>query len=163
MERSFPCLTDSVDERGRCRGERGLDGGEEFACGSGGELNRDPCGRSAGGVSEVNVDGVFGSGLAGVGGFFDSLGFHPGKPMAIVAGTSEAGAGVLLALGLFTPLASAAVIGTLVVAGSVHWAAGLWPRTAATSCRWSMSRLPCWRLSLVVGVPLPPTPLRRPS
>jgi putative oxidoreductase len=67
-----------------------------------------------------------GPGLAGAGGFFHSLGFRPGKPMAIVAGASEAGAGVLLALGLLTPLASAAVIGTLVVAGSVHWASGLW-------------------------------------
>ena len=71
--------------------------------------------------------GLFGGpGLTGAGGFFDSLGFRPGKPMAIVAGTSEAGAGLLLALGLLTPLASAAVIGTLVVAGSVHWQAGLW-------------------------------------
>jgi len=71
--------------------------------------------------------GLFGGpGLAGAGGFFHSLGFRPGKPMAIVAGASEAGTGVLLVLGLLTPLASAAVIGTLVVAGSVHWAAGLW-------------------------------------
>ena len=71
--------------------------------------------------------GLFGGpGLAGAGGFFHSLGFRPGKPMAIVAGASEAGAGVLLALGLLTPLASAAVIGTLVVAGSVHWESGLW-------------------------------------
>jgi putative oxidoreductase len=70
--------------------------------------------------------GLFGGpGLDGAGGFFHSLGFRPGKPMAI-AGASEAGAGVLLVLGLLTPLASAAVIGTLVVAGSVHWAAGLW-------------------------------------
>jgi putative oxidoreductase len=71
--------------------------------------------------------GLFGGpGLAGAGGFFHSLGFRPGKPMAIIAGAFEAGAGVLLALGLLTPLASAAVIGTLVVAGSVHWAAGPW-------------------------------------
>lgn len=71
--------------------------------------------------------GFFGGpGLAGAGGFFHSLGFRPGRTMAIVAGVSEAGAGLLLALGLFTPLASAAIIGTLVVAGSVHWAKGLW-------------------------------------
>jgi putative oxidoreductase len=71
--------------------------------------------------------GLFGGpGLDGAGGFFHSLGFRPGRPMAIVAGASEAGAGALLALGLLTPLASTAVIGTLVVAGSVHWAAGLW-------------------------------------
>jgi putative oxidoreductase len=71
--------------------------------------------------------GFFGGpGLAGTAGFFDSLGFRPGKAMATVAGASEAGAGLLLALGLLTPLASAAIIGTLVVAGSVHWAKGLW-------------------------------------
>lgn len=71
--------------------------------------------------------GLFGGpGLDGAGGLFHSLGFRPGNPMAIVAGASEAGAGVLLVLGLLTPLASAAVIGTLVVAGSVHWAGGLW-------------------------------------
>lgn len=67
-----------------------------------------------------------GPGLDGTAGFFQSIGFRPGKPMAIVAGVSETAAGVLLALGLLTPLASAAVIGTLVVASSVHWAAGLW-------------------------------------
>ena len=50
--------------------------------------------------------------------------------MAVVAGASEAGAGVLLVLGLLTPLASADVIGTLVVAGSVHWAAGLWAQNS---------------------------------
>ncbi len=75
--------------------------------------------------------GLFGGpGLDGAGGFFHSLGFRPGKPMAIVAGASEAGAGALLVLGLLTPLASAAVIGTLVVAGSVHWAGGLWAQNS---------------------------------
>jgi putative oxidoreductase len=74
--------------------------------------------------------GLFGGpGIAGAGGFFHSIGFRPGKPMAIVAGASEAAAGVLLVLGLLTPLASAAVIGTLVVAGSVHWSAGVWAQS----------------------------------
>jgi putative oxidoreductase len=71
--------------------------------------------------------GLFGGpGLDGTGGFFHSLGFRPGKLMAGVAGASEAVGGALLVLGLLTPLASAAVVGTLVVAGSVHWAAGVW-------------------------------------
>ena len=71
--------------------------------------------------------GLFGGhGIAGTGGWFHSVGFRPGRTMALVAGTSEAGAGLLLALGLLTPIASAAVIGTLVVAASVHLAAGLW-------------------------------------
>jgi putative oxidoreductase len=46
--------------------------------------------------------------------------------MAVVAGVSEVTAGTLLVLGLLTPLASAIVIGTLVTAGSIHWAAGIW-------------------------------------
>jgi putative oxidoreductase len=71
--------------------------------------------------------GLFGGhGLDGTGGFFHSVGFRPGRPMAYVAGASEAGAGLLLALGLLTPLAAAAVVGTLFVASSVHWKAGLW-------------------------------------
>ncbi len=67
-----------------------------------------------------------GHGLEGTGGFFASIGFRPGKPMALVAGVTELGAGALLVLGLFTPAAAAAVIGTLLVAGSVHADKGLW-------------------------------------
>ncbi|MGH9139073.1 MAG: DoxX family protein [Acidimicrobiales bacterium] len=68
-----------------------------------------------------------GYGLAGTGGFFDSLGLRPGKPMAITAGVAEAGGGALLAVGLFTPLGAAAVVGTMLVAAvSVHGAHGLW-------------------------------------
>lgn len=67
-----------------------------------------------------------GHGLAGTAGFFSSVGFRPGKAMALVAGVSEFGAGLLLAFGLLTPLAAAAVVGTLVVASSLHWAQGLW-------------------------------------
>src|SRR5438132_4998329 len=67
-----------------------------------------------------------GYGLAGTGGFFHSLGFRPGKPMAAAAGLSEAGGGLLLALGLLSPLAGAAIVGTLLVAASVHQDKGLW-------------------------------------
>jgi putative oxidoreductase len=67
-----------------------------------------------------------GPGISGAGKYFDSIGFRPGKPMAVIAGSSEAGAGILLILGVLTPFAAAAIIGTLMVAGSVHWAAGLW-------------------------------------
>ena len=46
--------------------------------------------------------------------------------MAAVAGVSEAGGGLLLALGLLTPLAGAAIAGTLLVARSVHFDKGVW-------------------------------------
>lgn len=61
-----------------------------------------------------------GYGLDGVGGWFHSLGFRPGKPMAVLAGLGEAGGGLLLVLGLLTPLGAAAVVGTLLVAASTH-------------------------------------------
>jgi putative oxidoreductase len=67
-----------------------------------------------------------GHGVAGTGGWFDSVGFRPGKAMAVVAGLGEAVGGALLALGLLTPLAAAIVIGTLLVAASTHVAGGLW-------------------------------------
>jgi len=67
-----------------------------------------------------------GHGLAGTGGFFHSVGFRPGRRMAFAAGLTELGGGLLLALGLLTPLAAAAVIGTMAVAASVHVSKGLW-------------------------------------
>ena len=66
--------------------------------------------------------GAFGGhGLAGTGAFFESLGFKPGRIMATIAGASELGAGVLLVLGLLTPLAGAAVIGTAVGLMAGYW------------------------------------------
>lgn len=62
-----------------------------------------------------------GPGLAGTGGFFESLGFRPGKLFATVSGLGEAGGGLALALGLLTPFAAAVIIGSMLVAiASVH-------------------------------------------
>jgi putative oxidoreductase len=61
-----------------------------------------------------------GGGIDGTAAAFDNLGFSPGRTNAIAAGLGEAGGGALLALGLATPSAAAAVVGTMVVAGSVH-------------------------------------------
>ena len=59
--------------------------------------------------------------LAGTGGFFEKLGFRPGKVHAFLAGAGEAGGGLLLALGLLTPLGATAVIVVMLVASvSVH-------------------------------------------
>lgn len=57
-----------------------------------------------------------GGGLAGTGGWLESIGFRPGRRQAMLAGGAEFGGGLLLALGLFTPLAAAAVIGVMAVA-----------------------------------------------
>lgn len=61
-----------------------------------------------------------GHGLAGTGAFFESVGFRPGRANAVLAGLGEAGGGSLLALGLATPAAGAAVAGTMAVAASMH-------------------------------------------
>jgi putative oxidoreductase len=62
-----------------------------------------------------------GPGLDGTGQFFTMIGFPPGRRYALMAGLAETGGGLLLALGLFTPLASATVITVMLVAVfSVH-------------------------------------------
>lgn len=67
-----------------------------------------------------------GYGLAGTGGFFESLGFRPGKLFAAAAGATEIAGGLLLALGLLGPLGPALIISVMVVAiATVHWAHGV--------------------------------------
>jgi putative oxidoreductase len=74
------------------------------------------------------LNGSFGGhGPEGTGQFFETLGLRPGKRHALAAGASEAGGGALLALGLLTPAASAALIGTMVTAiRTVHGDKGPW-------------------------------------
>src|SRR5437899_11377679 len=68
-----------------------------------------------------------GYGLSGTGQFFEGLGMRPGRLNAFAAGAAELAAGVLLALGLLTPLAAALVIGVMVVAiATVHISKGVW-------------------------------------
>ncbi|MGE3447427.1 MAG: DoxX family protein [Microbacteriaceae bacterium] len=67
-----------------------------------------------------------GYGIAGTGGWLASIGFRPGNVMAVITGLAELLAGLALALGLLTPLAAAAVVGTLGVAAWTHSANGLW-------------------------------------
>src|SRR3954470_10601956 len=72
--------------------------------------------------------GWFGGGaLRGTGAMMEKLGMRPGRLFAIAAGLGELGGGVLLALGLVTPLAAAAIVAVMVVAiGTVHVAKGFW-------------------------------------
>lgn len=66
-----------------------------------------------------------GYGLKGTGGFFVGLGFRPGEAFAAVAGLSEFLGGVLLLLGLFTPLGASAVLAAMIVAAvAVHLKGG---------------------------------------
>jgi putative oxidoreductase len=54
--------------------------------------------------------------IAGTGRWFESLGMKPGVLHAWLASLTEVGAGVMLVLGLITPLAAAGVVGTMTVA-----------------------------------------------
>ncbi len=65
-----------------------------------------------------------GGGLDGTGRFFAMSGYPAGKAMAAVAGLSETLGGLGLAVGLLTPLAAAAVVGTLINAIAVKWGGG---------------------------------------
>src|SRR5262245_34554729 len=62
-----------------------------------------------------------GYGLDATGAALEQLGFRPGRRHAIVAGLVEAGGGLLLALGLLTPVGAALVASIMIVAArSVH-------------------------------------------
>lgn len=67
-----------------------------------------------------------GYGLAGTGGFFEQIGFRPGKLFAAAAAATEITAGLLVALGLLGPVGPALIVSVmLVAAASVHWQHGL--------------------------------------
>jgi putative oxidoreductase len=72
--------------------------------------------------------GVFGGGgLEGTSGMFDNIGLRPGWLHARAAGTAEFAGGLLLALGLFTPFAAAALIAVMTAAViTVHAPNGIW-------------------------------------
>ena len=57
-----------------------------------------------------------GYGLAGTGGFMETLGFRPGRVFAAAAGTNELVGGVLIALGLLGPVGPALILATMLVA-----------------------------------------------
>ncbi len=62
-----------------------------------------------------------GRSLDGTAGWFGSIGFRQPRAQAVASGVVEAGAGAALIVGAATPIASSAVVGTMVVAArSVH-------------------------------------------
>jgi putative oxidoreductase len=68
-----------------------------------------------------------GHGLEGTGGFFESLGLRPGRRNALAAGLTEAVGGALLTAGALTPVAAAALNGTMVTAArTAHKGKGPW-------------------------------------
>jgi putative oxidoreductase len=61
-----------------------------------------------------------GPGLDATGQFFETIGFLPGRRQALMAGLAETGGGLLLTLGLFTPVGAAVICSVMLVALTVH-------------------------------------------
>jgi putative oxidoreductase len=71
-----------------------------------------------------------GYGPDGTGKFFESLGLRPGRENALAAGATEAGGGILVALGLATPLAAAGLSSVMITAlRTAVWNEGIKPAT----------------------------------
>jgi putative oxidoreductase len=71
-----------------------------------------------------------GYGLAGTGGFFEQLGFRPGRLFAGAAAVAEITSGLLIAAGLLGPIGPALLISVMVVAiATVHISHGLFAQT----------------------------------
>jgi putative oxidoreductase len=67
-----------------------------------------------------------GYGLTAVSGFFESLGFRPGRVFATAASVSEFVGGLLLALGFLGPIGPALILSIMIVAAvTVHLKGGL--------------------------------------
>ena len=68
-----------------------------------------------------------GPGLAGFAANLEELGVRPGRAWAIVAAAVEFGGGLLVALGLLTPIAALLLVGDLLIAIlTVHLTRGFW-------------------------------------
>jgi putative oxidoreductase len=68
-----------------------------------------------------------GFGIDGTAGFMESLGLRPGRLHAIAAGIAETVGGLLIALGLVTPVGAALITGVMVTAViTVHFKNGIW-------------------------------------
>ncbi|WP_410502011.1 DoxX family protein [Exiguobacterium acetylicum] len=68
-----------------------------------------------------------GHGIAGTGGWFESIGMKPGKALAITAGLAELIGGLLFAGGAFLWIAAILIIGSMLVAiVKVHGVNGYW-------------------------------------
>jgi putative oxidoreductase len=68
-----------------------------------------------------------GPGMQGTTGWLASMGMRPAGFWAFMAGLSEFGGGLLLALGLLNPLGSLGIIAAMLVAiVKVHWSKGVW-------------------------------------
>jgi putative oxidoreductase len=107
-----------------------------------------------------------GPGLKGVAGWLASLGLRPPMFWAVMAGLSEFGGGLLLALGLLNPLGSLGIIGAMLMAiALVHWGKGLWASEGgsellltniAVALAIALTGPGTYALDPILGIALPP-------
>ncbi len=68
-----------------------------------------------------------GPGFVGITGFLQSQGFKPAWLWALLGGLGEFGGGLLLALGLLSPLGAIAIFASMLMAvAKFHWSKGFW-------------------------------------
>jgi putative oxidoreductase len=68
-----------------------------------------------------------GPGIEGTTGFMEMLGLKPGRPLAILAGLSEFGGGVLTLLGFLNPVGPISIIGSMAMAtATAHRGKPIW-------------------------------------
>jgi putative oxidoreductase len=71
-----------------------------------------------------------GYGLATTAGYFEQIGFLPGRLFVLAAAGSEIGSGLLVTVGFLGPVGPAVMVSTMAVAAvSVHWKHGLFATT----------------------------------
>ena len=71
-----------------------------------------------------------GDSLTATGGFFELLGFRPGRVFAAIASVTEIVAGLLITFGLLGPVGPALMVSVIIVAAvAVHWTHGFFATT----------------------------------
>ncbi len=89
-----------------------------------------------------------GHGLKGTAGWLGSIGMQPAIFWAFMAGLSEAGGGLLLALGFLNPIGSLGIIAAMLTAiFKAHWGKGLWVSNGG-------SELPLTNIAVALAVAL---------